>query len=157
VRKIRYSMISFLLTFQFSSDFNFLIFIMSPRLGVCREANGFMASIRINGKQVKSPVRSNIANAIKDRIILMGAKNGLPGYDMLLAQLVEEKSSKRRGKPRNGASPVTSPKRNKTTRRTATFDASDEKGLALLGAVNGGFMSKQSTVFHFSPFFCRSV
>jgi len=69
---------------------------MSPRLGVCCEAKGYMASIRINGKQIKGPVRINMADAINDRIILMGAKNGTPGFDKLLEQLIIEKQSKNR-------------------------------------------------------------
>ena len=52
--------------------------------GVCREGSGYVASIRLNKKQQKGPVRSTVSEATRDRAQMLFMKATRSGSEVEL-------------------------------------------------------------------------
>ena len=101
---------------------------------MCREGSGYVASIRLNKKQQKGPVRATVSEATRDRAQMLFMKATRSGSEVEIW--------------------INSLKRKKRKNKQPTTSSEDQHNLSILNSINnddrmmsGNFYSPESDIF----------
>ncbi len=112
--------------------------------GVCREGSGYVASIRLNKKQQKGPVRSTVSEATRDRAQMLFMKATRSGSEVeLWINSLKRKKRKNKQSPNNSDDPNAHPSDMTLNHSFSADRTGDNKMFS-----STGFYSPESDIFN---------